>query len=425
MGGSSKGPPTPDYMPLFNAFVQNMQHAMDLSERQWTELTRLQTKYEPVWDDVIDFSVDRMERLDKWAQDDRARYMKVFAPVEDKLAKDAMEYAQPWRKELEAGKAEADIAQQFEQSRQAAMQNLERYGVDPSQTRAAALDSQSRVVEAAAQSAAGNVARDRVDAMARQLQGMAVQAGRGVVSQGQANEQLAASSAGQAASTGMAGIGTVASAKGKPTEWFQLGTQSGKAGADLMSDIYRSDIEKYKAEQAADKGSGIGSIIGKIAGMGFSAWSGGGFESARGGTVPRSYAEGGAIPDPAYQLGGATGDMMMPGQPQQPAAPPADWPTGGDVSTPGGGVVPYEMSPSAGAIPDDVPAQVSDGGTANLSPGEFVIPQDVMSWKGQEWAQKEIMKARKSMGDPNQAPAQPTMPPMSGGIPAPNQMPMG
>jgi hypothetical protein len=47
---------------------------------------------------------------------------------------------------------------------------------------------------------------------------------------------------------------------------------------------------------------------------------------------------------------------------------------------------------SGGAGVDDVPAQ--------LTAGEFVIPKDVMAWKGQEWAQKEIMKARKQSQSP-------------------------
>jgi hypothetical protein len=56
-------------------------------------------------------------------------------------------------------------------------------------------------------------------------------------------------------------------------------------------------------------------------------------------------------------------------------------------------------SPSRGAVEDDVPARVQ--------PGEFIFPKDVMAWKGEEWAQKEIMKARAAQHNPDGKPAKP------------------
>ena len=84
-----------------------------------------------------------------------------------------------------------------------------------------------------------------------------------------------------------------------------------------------------------------------------------------------------------------------------------------------GGTVPVHASPSAGQAIDDVPAR--------LTPGEFVIPKDVMSWKGEEWAQKEIQKARQAqkgaVAKPQMAalpPQRPTFVSRSGGA-----LPMG
>ena len=409
MGGDSpKAPQAPNYQPLIDTQLQFAQKAMQLSDQQWAELTRLQQKYEPTWDKVIEAATHRMELNDKWAVADRQRYEKIFAPVEDRIAKEAMTWDQPWRMEAEAGKAEADIAQQFEQSRQAAMQRLENLGVDPSQTRSAALDSQSRVVEAAAQAAAGNTARDRVQNQAFQLRNAAAQIGRGIVAQGQGEAGIAGSAGGQAAGTGIAGLGAVASAKGTPAQWFQQGSAAQDSAIKNTLGFYQAEIEKYKAESANDKGSGVGDIIGQIVGMGFKAFNpfgkmAGGFGAAEGGAIPEPGLAAGGVPDP----------------------------TGGNVTTPGGGMVPQEISPSRGAIPDDVPAQVSDGGTAKLEAGEFVFPRDVMEWRGQQWAQKEILKARKEMTDPQKAPAQPSPlppegvlpgmppPPGAGAIPAP------
>ena len=53
-----------------------------------------------------------------------------------------------------------------------------------------------------------------------------------------------------------------------------------------------------------------------------------------------------------------------------------------------GGAIPGRMSPSGGRAPDDVPAM--------LTAGEFVVPKDVLSWKGEEFFQKTIENARKA-----------------------------
>ena len=63
----------------------------------------------------------------------------------------------------------------------------------------------------------------------------------------------------------------------------------------------------------------------------------------------------------------------------------------------GGGFVPPSMSPSAGRRVDDIPAVVPQtGGRAQINAGEFVLPRDVVAWKGQEFFQKMIEQARKA-----------------------------
>lgn len=59
-----------------------------------------------------------------------------------------------------------------------------------------------------------------------------------------------------------------------------------------------------------------------------------------------------------------------------------------------GGAVPASLSPSGGAETDDVQANVNDGGKANINVGEFIIPRDIVEWKGQEFFQNLINKSR-------------------------------
>jgi hypothetical protein len=89
-------------------------------------------------------------------------------------------------------------------------------------------------------------------------------------------------------------------------------------------------------------------------------------------------------------------------------------------------MLPEEMSPSAGAIPDDIPAELDSGGPARLNAGEFVVPKDVVAWVGEKGMQQFILKSRKEMtGQNGERPAQPEMGPpqqqfeSTGAIPMP------
>lgn len=67
-----------------------------------------------------------------------------------------------------------------------------------------------------------------------------------------------------------------------------------------------------------------------------------------------------------------------------------------------GGQVDPSMSPSGGQQVDDVQAQGPGNSNIRLNADEFVIPNDVAKWKGQEFFQKLIMDSRKRF---QQAPA--------------------
>jgi hypothetical protein len=91
-------------------------------------------------------------------------------------------------------------------------------------------------------------------------------------------------------------------------------------------------------------------------------------------------------------------------------APTTDMSGWGDYSTPssdtnwgdtsgfaGGGAVPDSASPSGGQQIDDIPTQMPGGAPARLNAGEFVLPQDVARWKGQEFFHKLIAQSRSNM----------------------------
>jgi len=73
--------------------------------------------------------------------------------------------------------------------------------------------------------------------------------------------------------------------------------------------------------------------------------------------------------------------------------PSDDYDMGGAYAA--GGPIPASASPSRGARVDDIPAQGPGGRPLRMNANEFVIPQDVALWKGQEFFQNLIDQSRK------------------------------
>jgi hypothetical protein len=354
MGDGDDAPAAPDYSWVQDTIKDMVSYATKTSGEQMEWAKKAYSENKKVSDMVIDKALGWMDRQEDWAIKDRAMYETVFQPLERALAKEAEEYATPARQQAEAAKAEADVAAQFKAARDTAAARLEQFGVDPSQTRQGALDLGTRVAEAAAQSSAGNQARTAAENLGRQLRSEAISVGRGYPAQYQGAAGASGQSGNQAANTGLATTASGAQTMGTPYQWSGLGLQGAQAWGNIQSQSYRDQMEKWKADQ--ESSSGWGDIIGKVAG---------------------------------------TAMRFIPG-----------FQEGGEV--PSIGAIPDEMSPTGGAITDDVTATIDGETPAALNAGEFVFPKDVMQWKGEEWAQKEINKARQAMAGGNgERPAQP------------------
>jgi len=375
VGKKSDAPKPPNYKPLIEASKESAKMAYDLAKEQqaWAEKTYYENK--DVSDIVVDKALGALDRQEADAARARDRYQQLFEPLEEQLAYDADTYASPERQEFEAGKAEADVAAQFEQARKTAAERLEGYGVDPSQTRQGALDLGTRIAEAAAQASAGNQSRQNTEAVGRQLRSEAINVGRGYPGQIAASTAGAGASGNQAANTGLATTASGAQTMGTGMGWQGLGNNAIAGWGNILNAGYQNQMAQYNADQQSS--SGFGGLLGNVIGS----------------FLP-GFAEGGAIPEEE------------------------------------GTYLPEEMSPSGGAIPDDIPAEIEGGGPAQLNAGEFIVPKDVVKWLGEKGMQNFILKARKEMGDPSKAPAQPEMgppgappvPPEGAGIPTPMGM---
>lgn len=340
MGSKSKPPKPPNYKPLAQAAQKQADQSYKIAKEQLDWAREKYASDMEIADTVINAALERQKVNDANAAKDRARYEQVYQPLEDKLAAEALDYASPERAELNAARAQAGVAQQFDASRKRALQNLQGFGVDPSSLRYAALDRGANVQQAAAEAAAGNQSREQTEAIGRALRSEAINVGRGYPGQIAGTYGTALQSGNQGINSALSTTASGANTMGTGLQWQGNGLQALGTAGNLMNMGYQNAMAGYQANQ--DASSGLGSLLGTALGVGASMYM----------------AEGGEVTS--------------------------------------GGNVPPEASPTRGKAIDDVPAR--------LTAGEFVVPKDVVSWKGEEFFQKLIEGSRKAKP---QAPAKP------------------
>ena len=415
MGGKSKAPPAPDYTPIANASKEAAEISAAVSREQLKWAREQYAQDREVTDQVIQDAMKRAAEQDALAKKDRMRYEEVFQPLEDELVNESKTYNSEARREQAAGSAAAEVGQQFDAARNNAMQQLESYGVDPTQTRAGALDVSVRAQEAAAKAGAANAARTNVENTGRALRSEAINIGRGLPGQAATSLNAAIQSGNQAVNSGLATTGTGAQTMGTGTQWQGQSNASLGTWANALNMGYQNQLDRYKANQSSS--SGIGSALGLVG----SAFLGPSMpwifsdERVKEDVTPVGKTEDGQT---IYKFRykddeSGTVHMGLLAQEVEKKHPDAVHEQGGvkmvdyDRALPvgegrkphyaEGGAVPVHQSPSGGRAVDDVDAR--------LTAGEFVVPKDVVRWKGEEFMQKLIEGARKAKGT---ATAQPT-----------------
>lgn len=327
----SDPPPPPDLRPQAEASEEIARIQAQTASEQLDWAREQDAMNRDVLNRVLDIQLPAMEAASQAAIKDRARYEELFQPLEENLIQEFQTYDTPARRDYEQGKAIADVTASFDAQRRNALSRLEGYGVDPSQTRNAALDVSVRTQQAAAQAAAATAAGQRVEDVGRSLRAEAINIGRGMPSQ-VAQSYGTALQAGQGAVGGAASTTAAGVQAQQPAMQSFAGAQQGFGqAANILSQGYQNQMTGFNASQSQrnawlNTGAGIAGMM-----------------VADGGEINRKQA----IPF-------AQDGMVATGI--------------GDGS----------------GVDDAVPAQLSDG--------EYVIPADVVRIKGEEFFDKLIEK---------------------------------
>jgi hypothetical protein len=344
----------------YNIANQNMEEAKAWAKEHGTTLDEALKQIQP---DTFKTARDTMGT----GADLMQKYKDMYGPLQEAQAKYAANYASPERIAQAQAQAGAGVSNAFKAAGDAANRNFERYGGDPSVGRGGALDLGVKLAEATAKAGAMDNARRATETTGQQLIQQAIGTGQNVANTGlqatQTGVQAGATGIGEGTST----FNAQAPALGNSLGWFGGANQA--ISGSVNTDMSKFQAESKNADTRNAAAQSENAAWGKLAGTALSTAM---MFAADGGPIPEGGAEGGEDPS------------------QDPSLDPMASP---------GSAVPLSASPSRGAVEDDVPARVQ--------PGEFIFPKDVMAWRGEQWAQKEVIKARKEMGNGSEKPAEP------------------
>src|SRR5690606_26099979 len=354
LSGADKIPDAPDlsHLALASEEIARLNQKLFDEQMDWVRQERLRNQ------DVLAEFLGTTRQAQQQLADEFARYQQTFRPLEEAAVREAQEYASPARMEREIGAAIADTGAAFEAQRQNALRRLESYGVDPSTTRSAALDASIRAAQAAAQAAAGMGARQRVEDTARQLRTQAIDIGRGAVEMGTQGATTAAELARPRLGGSLATSELNASLPQTAIPFQELALQGYGQSANMRLGQSAQAIAAGQARANA-WGNFLDTALSFVPVPDRARRQADG--QADGGMVRRraiGYADGGL---PARRI--AVGGMYQDG--------------GGAVVDPTG------RSDGSG---------IDDRVNINVSEGEYIIPADVVRYKGIEFFDKLVEK---------------------------------
>lgn len=320
-----------------------------------------------------------------------ATWQNTYGPLYQAQADDARRMINdlPNTEERYAGKNEADVGQAFDASKASLTRKLQSQGLSMPSIGSTALDTQYAGQRAAAQVAGAEAGRLQARTEARGVTSGAINTGLQIPQVAQGSASTAFAGGQQQIGAPESAVSTTAGAYSPSLGYYSSAFPYLSQWGSTMSNSYNQSLAQFNSEQ--NSGGGTGALLG--AGLGLA------------GTVAGAYFGGPA----GASVGGAAGR----------AAAGAIYNAEGGMISPGT-VVPPGASPSGGAQTDDVAVDVNGAGGAMpskgaINVGEFIWPKDVVSWRGEQWMQKEVLKARKERQE--QTVAAPTMaPPGAGAI---------
>lgn len=298
-----------------------------------TDFKPRQQRQDELTERLVGDYLDTQQQNKSMAREQLERQRALFFPAEEQMVRDAMGYDSQERMDLMAGRAAADVNQQFSNARGQQDRSMARYGLRPDSGAFAAANTRLTLGQALGAAGASNQARNEVQDRAIALRSGVANFGRGLGNQAASGFSTSIAANQGAGSQMNSSLASAQAGYGIMGQGFNTAIGANSSAASIAQADYNARMNAYQAEQS-QMGSLIG--LGVTAGIGGIAggWAGAGNALAG----RKIFADGGQ----------ARG--------------------GGRVRGPGG------------PVDDKIPAMLSDG--------EYVIPADVVKAKGVEFFDK-------------------------------------
>jgi hypothetical protein len=271
MMGGKGGASVPNYTPIAQADERIAQQNADLEQQQFQFSQDQYNLEKPYLQQQLERTSQNADIQSKLGADIAGQYENTYLPLQQQYASEAANYNSAANQDQLAGKADADVANAFTGQKNQSLQRLESYGIDPSQTRFAALDLGTSIQQAAATAAAGTSSRQNTANTAFSLQNSAIGQGLSALSGGNAAFGSAASGAATGSGAFNSGFGTANSGNSAASGFGNtaVGANNGASGA------LNNQFNDQQASNNANNqlfGEALGAIGG---GLGFVSGHGG------------------------------------------------------------------------------------------------------------------------------------------------------
>jgi len=210
---------------------------------------------------IQDYLTDR-QRQRQFAEEQNQYYQTTFKPVEETMAREAMQFGSAEDIARRQGIAGAAVTQAFSNAQQQAARNASRMGINPNSGAFAALN--ARLTNAQALGVAGartGAAFDTERERFARLSGVS-NFGRNMPNTAANYFALANQTGGAANATGLSGMEMMRQNAGFVGQGFNQGMQGYTNSANIYNQIYQGQMQAYSADQQA-----LGSAIGAVAGF--------------------------------------------------------------------------------------------------------------------------------------------------------------
>jgi hypothetical protein len=264
----SSKPPKPDPL-IGQAAKQNAdiaQQQFDVAKQQLAWEKERAAVQDPLIRKIVDQQIGLGDANAGRAESQWKIYRDLFAPMEERMVKDANEYDSPERKEKLAAEAAADIARGYQRTLESSQREMQRLGVNPNSGRFQALSSDISLGLARDTAGAMNNARRNTELQGMAMRESAAKFGRNMPTMGIAADAAALNAGNSATGNMTTGAALHNAGLNAAQDWFGGAANANTAGGNLALGQYNAQIDAWARQQQANalSAAGLGSLAGQL-----------------------------------------------------------------------------------------------------------------------------------------------------------------